>query len=302
MTVDNSLLGFLGFDSVRDRKIWPGDTMSLLRITGEIVGRATLNARAEQKRVHMETQLRQTQRLKSIGTLAGGVAHEINNPINGIMNYAQLIKDKTGADKAGLTEYADEIIEETKRVAEIVRNLQFFARQEKQSSEPVSIGELIERTLSLVRTVMRHDQIALHEEIADGLPPVPCRSHEIQQVLMNLLTNARDALNAKYTGFDENKLVHVKADAVERDEAPWVRVTVEDAGVGMTDDVRERVFDPFFSTKPKVESTGLGLAISYGIVRDHGGDLWVESADGGPTRFHMDLPVGLLLTPPVSTA
>ena len=155
----------------------------------------------------LQAQLRQAQKLESIGTLAGGVAHEINNPINGIMNYAQLIRDSLAGKDEQLDEIAGEIIHETERVATLVRNLLQFSRQEKQSHSPARLSDIIESTLSLIRAVIRHDQITLDVDVPADLPAIKCRSQQIQQVMMNLMTNARDALNVKYPGHDDDKVI-----------------------------------------------------------------------------------------------
>ena len=236
-----------------------------------------------------EAQLLQNQKLQSIGTLAGGVAHEINNPINGIMNYAQLVLDKLGPDSP-VAEYAGEIIAESERVARIVHNLLTFSRHEKEEHSPAKVADLIEATLSLVRAVISHDQITLEVEVSGDLPKVRCRSQQIQQVLMNLVTNARDALNARYPGHDQDKILRVSAGRLDRDGVPWVRVTVEDHGAGIPVGVQKRLFEPFFTTKGRARASGLGLSVSHGIAQDHGGELSVESEPGKYTRFHLDLP------------
>ncbi|HBD08589.1 MAG TPA: hypothetical protein DCZ69_10025 [Syntrophobacteraceae bacterium] len=238
----------------------------------------------------LEEQLTQSQKIESIGTLAGGVAHEINNPINGIMNYAQLILDRMEEDHPAQG-FAQEILHETQRIAKIVRNLLTFARREKQSHSPALLSDIVASVLSLVQTVMRHDQIDLRVEIPDDLPRIKCRSQQIQQVLMNLMTNARDALNERYPGYSSEKKLRVSAEMISKQDRRFIRTTVEDSGAGIPMDVRDRIFDPFFTTKPKETGTGLGLSISYGIVRDHGGELMVETEPGRYTRFHMDLPV-----------
>jgi PAS domain S-box-containing protein len=292
--------------------------------SGKAIGWATVSRdiserkRLEEERRALEAQLRQQQRLEAIGTLASGIAHEINNPITGIMNYAQLIGD-TASEGSQAAAYAMEIVRETERVATIVRNLLQFARQEKQAHSPARIPDIIEQTLSLVHAVLRRDQITLSVEVPEDLPSVKCRSQQLQQVLMNLLTNARDALNERYPGYHEDKTIRITvrelADRPEeaggrRQEAEpgtlnlqsqiadlkspegrWLRITVEDHGNGIPPEIRDRIFDPFFTTKPKERGTGLGLSISHGIVKEHRGVLHFETVLGEGTAFHLDLPV-----------
>jgi PAS domain S-box-containing protein len=256
---------------------------------GKVEG-VVFNARDVTETRQLEEKLIQSQKMESIGTLAGGVAHEINNPINGIMNYAQLIMDKSehGTPAA---EMAEEIIRETQRVARIVRNLLTFARNEKQSHSKARLSDIVSSVLSLILTVMRHDQIDLRIEIPDDLPSIKCRSQQIQQVLMNLMTNARDALNQKYPRFSPEKQLSIRARHIDKGGRAFIRITVEDSGTGIPPEILARIFDPFFTTKPKESGTGLGLSISYGIVKEHHGELVVESEPGCYTRFHVDLPV-----------
>ncbi len=246
--------------------------------------------RLEQERIELEAQLRQQQKLEALGTLAGGVAHEINNPIAGIMNYAQLIVD-TVTPESRAAEYAGEIVHETERVATIVRNLLQFARQESQAHSFARIADIVEQTLSLCRAVLRRDQITLTVDVPDDLPALKCRSQQIQQVLMNLLTNARDALNAKYPGYHADKTIRVSARPFEQAGRPWLRLTVADQGTGISPEVQARIFDPFFTTKPRDKGSGLGLSISHGIVQGHHGVLHFETTPGTGTQFHLDLPV-----------
>jgi PAS domain S-box-containing protein len=249
----------------------------------------TERKRLEQERAIMEAQLRQQQRLESIGTLASGVAHEINNPITGILNYAQLIQDRLPAGSP-LMEFTGEILHETERVASIVRHLLRFARHQKQTHSPARMADIVEDTLSLMRTMIRRDDITLTVNVPDNLPELKCRTQQIQQVLMNLMTNARDALNGRYTGHDPDKLLNLSAHLFEKGGRRWIRVTVEDHGTGITPEVRERMFDPFFTTKTRDQRTGLGLAISHGIIKEHHGELTVETEPGQFTRMHINLP------------
>lgn len=244
----------------------------------------------ERKKAEVDAQMRQQQKLEAIGTLAGGVAHEINNPINGIMNYAQLIQDEVGENRE-IYGYSQEIINETKRISEIVRNLLQFSRQEKQSHSYASVYDIINQTMSLIKTVIKRDQITLDVQLDENIPDIKCRSQQIQQVLMNLLTNARDALNEKYPEYDEDKIIRVRCVHFFEAGRRWIRLTVEDHGTGIPASVREKIFEPFFSTKPKELGTGLGLSISHGIVKDHHGKFEIETQEGKFSRFHVILPV-----------
>ncbi len=263
-----------------------GEARGFLLIGTDISARKA----AERERANLEAQLRQQQKLESIGTLASGVAHEINNPIQSIMNYADLVRARMREDDP-VAEYASEIIVETERVASIVRSLLAFARQEKEHHSPARLCDIVDSSLTLMRTVLRRDHITLHVDVPELLPKIKCRSQQIQQVFMNLLGNARDALNARFPDFHPDKQISVVARRFERDGESWVRATVEDHGVGIAPEIIDRVFDPFFTTKGRDSGTGLGLSISHGIIREHRGDLTVESEPGEPTRFHVDLRV-----------
>ncbi|WP_181198447.1 PAS domain-containing sensor histidine kinase [Enhygromyxa salina] len=263
-----------------------GDTRGFLLIGTDISDRKT----AEQERANLEAQLRQQQKLESIGTLASGVAHEINNPIQSIMNYADLVRMRAEPGGA-VADFAGEIVAETERVATIVRNLLAFARQEKEHHSPARICDIVESTLTLMRAVLRRDHILLRLDVPEELPRIKCRSQQIQQVFMNLFANARDALNARYPEYDDEKWMAIEARVIERDGEQWVSTTVEDHGAGISPDVIGRIFDPFFTTKGRDEGTGLGLSVSHGIVREHRGELEVESSLGQGTRFHIHLRV-----------
>ncbi len=274
-----------------------GRPKAILSISTDITERK----RAEDERQRLQAQLQQAQKMESIGTLASGVAHEINNPITAVMGYAQMLLREAG-NAAQVADSAAEIVKGAKRVAAIVKTLLAFARVETQARCPVRLSTIVDDTLSLIGAMLRKDQVALDVRVPGDLPPIVCRSQEIQQVVMNLLTNARDALNERYPTADGNKILRLTAQPVARPgagpaptpagvgAAAWVRLTVEDHGTGIPDSVRNRMFDPFFTTKPRDKGTGLGLSISHRIVRDHGGVLWAESQPGHWTQFHLDLP------------
>ena len=254
-----------------------------------IIQDITKTKKLEKTNLQMEAQLRNQQKLESIGVLAGGVAHEINNPINGIMNYGQLILDLLG-ESTECSEYAREIIHESQRIASIVKDLLQFSRHQKQSFRNESIEEIIRHTVTLIGTIMKHDQIELVVDIEKDLPEINCRGQQIQQVLMNLLTNARDTLNDKYPGYDQYKIIKLKCSKIYENGDEWVRISIKDNGNGIPENVRESIFDPFFTTKGRDEGSGLGLSISYGITKEHKGRLYYETEEGKYTEFFVELP------------
>jgi len=246
--------------------------------------------RIEEENRKLEAQLRQQQKLEAIGTLASGVAHEINNPINVIINFAQMIIDRT-SEGFEIHEFAHEIMDESNRIAEIVSNLLAFARQERETRQPCGMAEIINRTLTLTSQTLKKNKIRLLLELEDVLPQVICNSQQIQQVLLNLITNARNSLNERYGETDHVKKIRLGVKVNQTDKGCCLRTWIEDNGVGIEPDIIERIFDPFFTTKPRDVGTGLGLSISHGIVRDHGGSLHVESRPGDFARFYFDLPI-----------
>ena len=247
-------------------------------------------ARQDELQAQMQVQLAQQQKLEAIGTLAAGVAHEINNPINGIINYAQLIKDQL-QDGDEIREFAEEIDRESNRIAKIASSLLTFARKDQGPRERYPLGPVIEDTLPLIRSALKKDGIELVLAVPSGLPPVRCNRQQIQRVLMNLLSNARDALNSRHPTQCPEKIIRISVHRTSLREQDALRLTVEDHGNGIDPAVADRLFDPFFTTKGPGMGTGLGLAISHGIARDHQGNLSVESRPGEFTRFHLDLPI-----------
>ncbi len=260
----------------------------------------------ERKRV--EAQLHQQQKLAATGTLARGMAHEINNPINGIMNYAQLIKDDAGGN-AELAEFAGAIIEESRRVARMTHTLLTFTQHaETQASAPVALSDLVASVLPPIEEDARKRGITLSLNVPPDLPAVSCRQGQIGQVMAALLANALEAFDGKSTKPGINKRIAIGVERIERgtplkeggrnesvlpasdSPASCLRLTVEDNGSGIPPAIRERVFDPFFTTKDRTQHSGLGLWISRSVVHDHGGELTVESVAGKGTKVHVDLP------------
>lgn len=239
--------------------------------------------------------------LAAIGELAAGVAHEINNPINGIINYTQILLDDVAPEEKNASTHKDimgRIIKEGERIAVIVRNLLTFARQQDEILDEVCIGDVIRDSIALLRHQFQQDGIHLQMDVPESLPFLRGNPQQLQQVIINLLTNASYALNQRYPGQNpEKKKIEIKSRCSTMDGRAILRTTVTDWGTGIEQDIIDHIFDTLFTTKPPGKGTGLGLSISKGIVRDHRGVLSLKSEPGGPTVATVDLPVEQTDTP-----
>ncbi|MDY6951913.1 MAG: response regulator [Thermodesulfobacteriota bacterium] len=253
--------------------------VKVIRLTRDITRRKVLQAEA----------LR-AGHLASLGELAAGVAHEINNPINGIINYAQILLDQAGGNGEG-GEIPERIIKEADRVAAIVKNLLSFARDQRDEHSLALIHDILSDALGLVEKQICKDGIDLRVDVSRDLPKIRARSQQVQQVFLNIMSNARYVLNKKYPGFHKDKRIDIRCESAKVNGQDHVRVTFIDKGTGISPEVLEKICDPFFTTKPRGEGTGLGLSISYGIVKSHGGRLWFQSVEGKYTKAMVDLPV-----------
>jgi PAS domain S-box-containing protein len=270
--------------------LWDADgrVVSFEGVSRDITERRRNEAQTERLRA----QLLQAQKMEALGTMASGVAHEINNPINIVSNYAELILDDVKEDSE-IAENVDGILKASARIATIVKSLLTFARQDQEQKKPAHASEIVASVVLLVRKVLERDGVTLEVAVPDDLPLIHCHSQQIQQVLMNLIANARDALNARYPSYHIDKVLRLRAavidNALDNDGSSWVRITVENQGEHIPEGVIGRIFDPFFTTKPREKGTGLGLSVNHGIVLAHGGLLTAESEASGWTRFHVDL-------------
>lgn len=232
----------------------------------------------------------QEQKLSAMGTLAAGVAHEINNPIQGIQNYAELLRRSIPQDRCEHA-FVREIAAECARVTEIVRALLRFAREDQTILVgSVRVRELIDGTLKLTGRSLADDDIQVSTEIEDDLPALDAQAQQLQQVIMNLVTNARDALNERDAARRGPRRIEIRARRASRRGDGWLLIEVEDNGRGMEPAVLAHIFDPFFTTKNAEQGTGLGLSISHGIVAAHGGELRCRSRPGEGTRFRIEIP------------
>ncbi len=232
--------------------------------------------------------LLQSDRLASLGQLSATVAHEINNPISGVLNLAMLldrIMKDDGIPPDRLVEfrkYLGQIIDETTRVGRIVSDLLAFSRRSKPQSTTADLNAIIRSTLMILRHRLELGNLSLDLRLSDSLPLVECDSSQMQQVIINLVMNGAEACRNKGKG---NIAIETKRDGEE------VVIEISDTGDGMPAEILPRIFDPFFTTKGDVKGIGLGLSVVYGIVDAHGGDIEVKSTVGEGTIFKVTIPV-----------
>ncbi len=227
-----------------------------------------------------EKEMAQADRLASIGQLSSGIAHEINNPLGIILGYAQLmLRD----EEVGSQKYEDlKIIEKhVKNCKTIVEDLLSFARNTQTRQDHISLHEMIDQVVTFIRQHARPDSVTIEREYDEDVPEMVMDEKKIKQVLVNLIMNARHA-----TGTEGKIHVSTRFDT----ENQKVAIRIEDTGYGIEKKNLSRIFDPFFTTKPTGEGTGLGLAVSYGIIKNHGGDIAVESEPGRGSVFTILLP------------
>jgi len=245
--------------------------------SGQIVGVLGI-ARDITEKKRLEQQVLNAEKLASIGKLAAGVAHEINNPLGGILNCLYNLRKKSVSLERA-TEYLASMEEGLRRVQKIVRQLLDFSQQHDPELAPTEVNAIIERVLTLTSYAFEGTRVRLHRELGHELPPLLADRHMLEQVLMNLILNAVQAIRGE-------GVVTVRSGH----DGPWCTIEVEDTGCGIPPDVLPKIFDPFFTTKGQGEGTGLGLSVSLGIVERHGGEIAVKSQVSRGTTFIVRLP------------
>lgn len=241
--------------------------------------------------ITMQTETLRAGHLASIGELAAGVAHEINNPINSIINFAQIMVDEVQRGETPAGDIPERIIKEGDRVANIVRSLLSFARENEKEKRPIDARHILDEVLALTETQITKDGINLTVDFPAGLKKILADFQQIEQVFLNIVNNARYALNQKHPKAHPRKnfVIHGSEEMV--DERLFLEVTFIDYGTGIPSSIIDKIYNPFFSTKPSGIGTGLGLAISHGIITDHGGKLSFESSYGDFTKVTILLPL-----------
>ena len=262
---------------------------SFNKMTAEVAGvQAEIEERVRRKTAELERvhkTLLSSEKMASIGKLAATVAHEINNPLFGILTYARLLLREL--DKHDLPE-KEEVLEElrtiereSKRCGDLVKNLLTFARQAPSNREPVDLNTVVRRAVVLVKHKLAMQNVDLEENLTPDLPPVTCDANQMQQVILVLMVNASEAM-------PHGGKLAVSTEFDARGE--HVRLRVKDTGTGIPADVLPRIFDPFFTTKEDQNRTGLGLAVAFSIVEQHAGEIAVDTAPGKGTEFIVTLP------------
>jgi len=234
--------------------------------------------------------LRQSDRLASLGQLAASVAHEINNPISGVLNLSMLmqriLKDD-GIPPERVPEfrkYLSQVVNETSRVGRIVSDLLSFSRRSKLQRAAGDLNRIVKVTLSLASHKLKLGNVDVDLDLADDLPPVLCDSSQIQQVVLNLVLNGAEATQSRA---ERRLAIHTRP----AEDGSAVALSIQDNGEGIRPENLHRIFDPFFTTKVEGKGVGLGLAVSYGIIEAHGGDIAVSSRPGEGATFTITLPV-----------
>ncbi len=254
------------------------EEQSLIDAIAHQIGLILENRQAEEERSRLQEQLRHADRLATIGQLAAGVAHELNEPLASVLSFAELLKENAGLSAQG-TKDLSTILTAALHARVVVRQLLFFAREVPTIKQAVDVGSVVEEALSLLQSRFDKENVECELKLAPDIPKTVADPAQLHQVVVNLLVNAFQAMPG-----GGRLTVRTTAD----DE--YVYFAVEDTGVGMSEDVKKNIFLPFFTTKEVGQGTGLGLPVVHGIVTAHGGSVSVETEPGRGSRFEVRLP------------
>lgn len=225
-----------------------------------------------------------TEKLASLGRMAAGVAHEINSPLTGIVTFAHLMLKRIPPENKMDREDLDVIIEQAERCSKIIKGLLGFSRAIPSEKNEMNIHDAIQNAINIIQHQAKFHNIKIEVNEDGNLPPIKGDSSQVQQVFLNLLINAADAMNDKGQ-------ITISTSRTVVDGIPYVEIAVSDTGPGISEEHISRLFEPFFTTKPVGKGTGLGLAVSHGIIKKHGGHIIVKSTPGAGATFLVRLPI-----------
>jgi PAS domain S-box-containing protein len=271
----------------RDRRALAAELVRIGRVEAAALEQTRL-VEAVDEREALEAQLNQLRRLESVGQLAGGIAHDFNNLLGIILNYAQFVADDIGEDSPAFAD-VEEIRRAAERAAALTRQLLIFSRREVVRKRVLDLNEVVSELDRLLARALG-EQVELETHLASGLWPVEADPGQIEQVLVNLAVNARDAMSGGGRLVIETSNHEIDAERAGASGGRYVRLTVSDTGGGMDEEIADHAFEPFFTTKPKGAGTGLGLSTVYGIVTEAGGQIQLYSQPGVGTTVKVHLP------------
>jgi PAS domain S-box-containing protein len=295
--------GELRYFELNIHPVWESDgkISKFIEISRDITDRlkeeAEISERLEQMVEERTRQLKETHvkllhkdKMASLGKLSASVVHEINNPLAGVLNLVMLMKRIVGEDPISpkeidqFSQYLSLMETETRRMSRIVSNLLAFSRQSKMELKNINLNRLIEKTLFLNANLLKIHRVKVETHLAPDLPEIVGSEDQLQQVFMNLISNAAEAIEPQGSG-------DLKITTGYSLEGGIVNIYLQNTGMEIAQENMSRIFEPFFTTKKKGKGVGLGLSVAYGIIQEHGGTIYVISAEGTGTTFRVNLPL-----------
>ncbi|CAD6876753.1 AAA family ATPase [Methylomonas fluvii] len=282
----SELIGLLYLENRLSEGVFTPEKISMTELLTAQAAISLENARLLEQTRQAYKQLQENQdhmlqmeKLSALGTLVGGVAHEINNPLMGVMNFVEFVSDRT--EDAKSKQVLAQALQQIQRIKNIVSNMLVFMHQKTTLTGSCSLEEVLGQTLLLLEGELRKTAIQVRTEIPENLPKLACTAESMQQILVNLLINARDALGG---------IAHPEIEISVRCAEKMLELNIKDNGPGIPDEVQGRMFDPFFTTKPPGQGTGLGLSVTRRLIQDADGSIAVESRIGEGCRIRLKFP------------
>jgi signal transduction histidine kinase/ActR/RegA family two-component response regulator len=283
-------IAFVSYGAAEVRQ-WTEYELAILSDMAEYLALAIRQAHSQEERLKIEEHLRESQKIEAVGRLVGGIAHDFNNLLTAIMIYTGLLSSALGKEHR-LYGHVDEIRQAGERGANLVAQLLALTKQQVLEPKVVSIGSVVEGIRDMLQRVIGED-IVLLTNAADDLKTARLDIAQLEQVILNMAINARDAMPSGGRLMLESTNIRLSSKDAAAQELPpgdYVQLRVSDTGHGMNAETAQRIFEPFFTTKGQGKGTGLGLATAYGIIRQHGGNISVWSEEGKGTTFRVLLP------------